>query len=260
MYWGDSSGWVSPPYLAMMASACGDADAVWCWGLKYRELRQPDPSLLVYATGWPAPREPELPPAWRTLVQPQLFFRTGCSARDSIVAVHNMRSRVDHAHADRGSVVFEFEGEPLLRDPGIVNYGDTASGQYKESFCHTLPTFSGKGQVLEAPSQGELVPAFLSTSGERCPGTEGGIDWTTLDLGFVYPDAERALRHVVFLRPDLLVLFDDLVAKEEETIELNFTCTGPIRATGSGWMSETRRSCLRLFTAADRELAWKTLP
>jgi hypothetical protein len=157
-------------------------------------------------------------------------------------------------------VVFEYRGEPLLRDPGMVGYGENVAELYKQSFCHTLPSFSGKGQLREAPVQGALVPAYLSTSGDRCPGLPGGIDWVTLDLTSFYPDAVRAIRHVVFLRPDTLLLLDDLEAKQDETIELNFTCTGPLRNVMAGWMSDAKRSRLALRTGANRGQAWTSLP
>ncbi|MBT7858829.1 MAG: hypothetical protein HN712_00905, partial [Gemmatimonadetes bacterium] len=97
-----------------------------------------------------------------------------------------------------------------------------------------------------------------STSGDCCPGHAGGIDWAVASVGAVYPEAEQFHRHLIFLRPDVCVLIDEVKAKEPESVELNFNCLGRLSRSGDLFQSTTDSNRLLIHPQSKHELEFRT--
>ncbi|MBI2193306.1 MAG: heparinase II/III family protein [Planctomycetes bacterium] len=251
---GSTGGWISGEVLAFLAQHLGDSAAQYFWEEKYAANPPSNlPSLLFLGDGIRA-AEPQLPPAKVFWDQPTAFLRTGWRPGETLMAITNVRQWTGHGHNDRASVVLEFNGEQLLLDPGMIGYSDPSSRQYAETFCHNTLTFSQRSQSAGRRVYETAIAGFLSTSGDRCPGLAGGIDWVVADAGAVYPEARRYRRHVLFLRPGLFVLIDDVEAHKPESTELNFTCLGPIEAEGDTFISTAGTNRLVIYSLATRPL------
>ena len=74
----------------------------------------------------------------------------------------------------------------------------------------------------------------------------------------VYEGARCVRRHVVFLRPCVVLLLDDVESERPEEVWLNFTVLGPLRVEGSRAVSETGRNRLDLATVADGAVSTDT--
>ena len=166
-------------------------------------------------------------------------------------------------------MIFEYGGEQLLLDPGMIGYADPSGALYKGSACHNTITFGGRDQRGGLVAYDTAITDFRSTSGDRCPGDPAGVDWVTADATAVYSGARRVRRHVVFLRPCVVLLLDDVESDRPEEVWLNFTVLGPLRMEGSRAVSETGRNRLDLATVADGAVStdtslsgthWSTVP
>ena len=172
--------------------------------------------------------------------------------------LNNIREVTGHGHRDRLSVIFEYNGEQLLLDPGMIGYADPSGALYKGSACHNTITFGGRDQRGGLVVYDTAITDFQTTSGDRCPGDPAGVDWVTADATAVYEGARRVRRHVVFLRPCVVLLLDDVESDRPEEAWLNFTVLGPLRMEGSRAVSETGRNRLTLATVADHAVATET--
>ena len=182
------------------------------------------------------------------------FLRTGWRHGDTLLALNNIRQVTCHGHNDRASVILEFNGEQLLLDPGMIGYEDPNSNQYQKTFCHNTITFDQRDQLGGTDVYDTAIAGFLSLSGDKCPGIKGSLDWVIADSTAVYPEAVRFVRHVIFLRPSVFVLIDEVEAKEPETIALNFTCLGPLSGEGERFISTTQRNRLLIHSQATAPL------
>jgi hypothetical protein len=166
-----------------------------------------------------------------------------------------LRQVTGHGHRDRGHVVFEHNCEQLLLDPGMVGYGDVHRDEYAHTSCHNTLTFGQRSQSGGRDRYDTSITRFLSTSGDSCPGRAGGIDWVTVDLTAVYPQAVRAVRHIVFMRPATVVLCDEVEAAAPEVVEQNFTCLGPLSMESAAlFVSTAKRNRLQIHTQATSAL------
>ena len=250
--------WIGPQVLAFFAGRLRDPVARFFWDERFGADTAPAslPALLYLEAGEPA--APELPPAAVYREQPMAFLRTGWRIGDSLVMLNNIREVTGHGHRDRLSVIFEYDGEQLLLDPGMIGYADPSGALYKGSACHNTITFGGRDQRSGLVAFDTAITDFQTTSGDRCPGDPAGIDWVTADATAVYEGARRVRRHVVFLRPCVVLLLDDVETDRPEEAWLNFTVLGPLRMEGSRAVSETGRNRLVLATVADQAVATET--
>ena len=250
--------WIGPEVLAFFAGRLRDPVARFFWDERFGADTAPAslPALLYLEAGEPA--APELPPAAVYREQPMAFLRTGWRIGDSLVMLNNIREVTGHGHRDRLSVIFEYDGEQLLLDPGMIGYADPSGALYKGSACHNTITFGGRDQRSGLVVYDTAITDFRTTSGDRCPGDPAGVDWVTADATAVYEGARSVRRHVVFLRPCVVLLLDDVESDRPEEAWLNFTVLGPLRMEGSRAVSETGRNRLTLATVADHAVATET--
>ncbi len=258
--WSDGSNdnWVSGEVLAFFARYLGDPAARFFWDEQYAADPPRSPYALLWLPDGVRGEAPRLPPARVFRNQPLAFLRTGWRTGDTLLALSNIRQVLGHGHRDRASLILEFNGEQLLLDPGMIAYGDPTANQYKQSAVHNTLTFSQRSQIGGIAVFDTAIRGFLTTSGDACPGLAGGIDWVIADAGAVYPEARVFHRHVIFLRPGLAFLFDEVEARQAESMELNFTCLGRLTLQGEACLSVTERSRLLIHTQADRALKAET--
>jgi len=251
---GSEYNWVGPEILAFFASVYRDPVAQFFFGESYADADLDSLTSLRFLGDPVSSSEPNLPPAWVYRDQPMVFFRTGWKPGDSLVCMNNIRHVTCHGHRDRGSVIFEYGGEQLLLDPGMIGYSDPASEQYHQTFCHNTLTFSGRSQLGEQIPYDTSIARFASSSGDSCPGNPAGIDWAVADFGAVYPEAELVRRHLIFLRPDICVLYDEIRTYEDQEVWLNFTCLGELGEMDGGNVSSTDRNRLLIATIATESI------
>jgi len=256
---GSEHNWVGPAVLAFYARYLRDPVAQYYWNESYADRPLQSLPTLLSLGDEIRPEEPSLPPALVFRDQPMVFFRTGWRPGSALVCLNNIRQVTCHGHKDRGALILEYNGEQLILDPGMVGYSDPAGALYHETFCHSTITFSQQSQLGGTESYDTAILDFISTSGQRCPGEPAGIDWAIADLGAVYPQAVRVWRHVIFLRPDVCLLYDEVETADKEQIEINFTCLAePAREPGTGaYIGRTARNGLLLWTISDCALTSK---
>jgi len=136
-----------------------------------------------------------------------------------------------------------------------VGYGDVHRDQYSQTFCHNALTFGQRMQLGGSNHYETAIVRFLTTSGARCPGREGGIDWVAADLTAVYPQAASVVRHLVFMRPGIVIVCDEVEAKRPELVEQNFTCLGPLSQESAAlFVSTATKNRLQMCTEASTAL------
>lgn len=247
---GSDHSWVLGEVLGFYAKFAGDRVAQFFWDEAFAENPPTSLGALFLIGDRIEPSPPELPPLKVYRDQPMAFLRTGWRYGDTLLALNNLRHVTGHGHADRNSIILEYRGEPLVLDPGMLSYEDPGSKEYHDTFCHSTLTFSQRSQVRECTPSETAIREVLHTSGQQCPGLPGAIDWVISDAATVYPEAKLFLRHVLFLRPGVFVLIDEVEPAEAQAMELNFTCLGPLTGDGPQFVSRTRSNQLLVHSQA----------
>jgi hypothetical protein len=225
---GSDLNWVFPEVLAFFARYASDSVAQFFYNESYSDHPSATPTMLLILGDPIEPTEPQLPPAKVMFDQGMAFLRTGWKHGDTLLSMNNLRTITGHGHLDRNSIILDYNGEELLLDPGMIAYGDPNSRRYHSTFCHNTLTFSQGDQSTQRKCLKNGIRHFLHMSGDECPGIDGSIDWVSTDASEAYDDAELFLRHILFLRPGIFVLIDEVRAYQPEQTEINFTCLGPI--------------------------------
>lgn len=190
--------------------------------------RLPDPQMHWYAMRVPARRPNDFiqvfPPAAYIVENANVselpdaahFKTVGWSAMHSDlesrapVSVYFKSSRYgafNHSHADQNSFVLYAHGQPLLIDSGFYDFYGSAhgAGWYRQTQAHNAVTFDGgRGQVPgDAGAIGTILDFYHSDK----------VDYVTGDSTSAYKGAvSRALRTLVYLRPNHVVVYDALEA------------------------------------------------
>lgn len=123
-----------------------------------------------------------------------------------------------HVHPDANHFVIFGSGEWLVRDDG---YGTKSTGQ------HNTLLIDGQGQLGEGASGYDSRPALASRSAPRIRNALSTpmVDWVTGEAAPAYSQAlgvRKASRHLLFVKPDVLIVLDDVETSEPRTLELRF--------------------------------------
>ena len=115
----------------------------------------------------------------------------------------------NHMHADQNSFNILYGGKRIFSNSGYyIAYGDEHfRGWYKHSVGHNTVLIDGKGQVYGTEGYG-WVPRFLH--GERITYCVGAASNAYGGTGLT-----RFRRHILMLRPSLIIVYDDLVADHD---------------------------------------------
>ena len=262
---GSDLSWVFPEVLAFFARYASDPVAQFFYNESYSDHPSATPTMLLILGDPIEASEPQLPPAKAMFDQGMAFLRTGWKHGDTLLSMNNLRTITGHGHRDRNSIILDYNGEELLLDPGMIAYGDPNSRLYHSTFCHNTLTFSQGDQSPQRQCLENGIRHFLHMSGDICPGQDGSIDWVSTDASQAYDEAELFLRHILFLRPGIFVLIDEVRAKQPEQTEINFTCLGPLNLSrsaktttdgeGEAFVSRAARNTLSIHSQASEPVS-----
>ncbi len=136
--------------------------------------------------------------------------RTGWGPNDSVVGLRS-GGPANHEHADRNSIVFKAYGERLLHDPFKAAYPYTLPHWIlRLTEAHTAVLINGKGHQYHDGHEGtnaswaEAKVVHFKPSAKHLVVTSDASDAYHL----VNPDVQLVRRTVVYLKPDILLLFD----------------------------------------------------
>ncbi|WP_187359918.1 heparinase II/III domain-containing protein [Chitinolyticbacter meiyuanensis] len=130
----------------------------------------------------------------------------------------------NHSHADQNHLVIGSKGKALLIDSGYYDsyLSPHAKAWYRQTKAHNAVTYDGgTGQRTEANGQSTDISAMGQIVGYH---DGGNFTIATGDATPAYDPAviTRARRTVLYLKPDLLLVHDDLAASRAVRWEWNF--------------------------------------
>ncbi|HUW57643.1 MAG TPA: DUF4962 domain-containing protein [Planctomycetota bacterium] len=185
-----------------------------------------------------------------------VFMHTDLTGRDdvSLAFKSSPYGSLSHSHADQNSFVLSRGDRWLLSDAGYyAGYGTPHHlGFYKHSRGHNTILVKGRGQLINEAKAGGHITHFAHTD---------EIDYTVGDAQAAYGNLlERFDRHVVFLRPNLFVIFDDVIATGPSTIDWLLHAPQPIEVDEAARVIETRNgaSFARIHLRGPEELVLTT--
>jgi hypothetical protein len=127
-------------------------------------------------------------------------------------------SSAHHVHPDRNSFILHGAGEWLIREDGVC-------GKY--TMHHNTLMIDGREQLGGGTSifDGSLLHARCAMPEILCAESAPDIDHIAGDAAPAYPPdmgLKRFVRHLVFLKPDVLVVVDDIALDRPRDLELRF--------------------------------------
>lgn len=136
---------------------------------------------------------------------------------------------VSHGYADQNAFVVYAAGDGLAVSSGYYPYyGSPHHSQWtNQTLSKNSLLIDGAGQIPNSmDASGEILGLFHSTT----------YDYTAGEAAKAYPhpDLQRFTRHVVYLRPNLFLLVDDVRAKEPIAIDWLMHSRFPITWDGAG--------------------------
>lgn len=151
--------------------------------------------------------------------------RTGWDERSSVVALRS-GPPANHEHADRNSVIFTAYGERLLHDPFKAAYSYTLPHWVlRLTGAHNAVLINGKGHQYHDGHEGTNA-SWSEAKVVRYSHNEKHMVVTsdaTEPYRLVNPDVDLVRRTVVFLKPDILFLFDRVRLKNQKSkVQLRF--------------------------------------
>ncbi len=148
-----------------------------------------------------------------------------------------------HVHPDANHFVLFGGGEWLVRDDG---YRAKWTGQ------HNTLLVDGKGQLGEGRMWFDGTAALRLKARPRVirAVTKPGLDHVAGDAAEAYPrelGLKRFARHLLFLKPDVLVVADDIALDAPHTLELRFHPEqGKAERDGAAFVFRGKRAVLRI--------------
>ena len=204
------------------------------------------PGVVWYRPDAPTrPPEPELLDVRFT--NDWVISRTGWTARDTVVAFRS-GGPANHEHADRNSVIFKAHGERLFHDPFKAGY-DPKGVRWllRQTEAHTAVLIGGRGHQYHDGREG----TNSSWAQARITHHATGDGWMiaisdATDAYQLVNDAVQLVeRSVIFVKPDILLLFDrvKLDAAHPAPLQVRFQVNnedghGRSRADGTSFQIE----------------------
>ncbi|MBI5750769.1 MAG: heparinase II/III family protein [Hydrogenophilales bacterium] len=178
-----------------------------------------DLALLMGSSLQAVPVDRRFPDDYLNLSTGWVAMHSDLKARDrvSIYFKSSPYGSLSHGHADQNAIVINAAGRHLLVGSGYYDwYGSPhGKGWYKQTIAHNAVTFDGgRGQaIMDQGAQGAIRRFSAQT-----------------DYAFAQGDAtrayggqlKRAVRTVVYLRPERVVIYDELESATPRLWELNF--------------------------------------
>lgn len=169
--------------------------------------------------------------------------------RYSILFKSSPYGSFNHSHADQNSFIINGRGESLAIDSG---YYDTWKSAHHESWtmrtkAHNAITYDGgEGQPYQDRSAQGTLRNFA-----RC----GDMDMAVGDATAAYKgELSRAVRTMMYLRPDVALIYDDLASETPRRFEWNLHSWTEIERQGANGLNITKgegKACFTVLSAPD---------
>ncbi|MGA2501096.1 MAG: DUF4962 domain-containing protein [Tepidisphaeraceae bacterium] len=258
--------WYGPDYLLRkLAAEYRDGHAQWLANeLDHAQLCSTEASFLNLIWVDPALKavSPADLPTFKHFEDMGLvFMRSGWDGQESLLAFkcgptlgHDALKRYSydpgsgHVHPDAGAIQLFAHGDWLIVDDGY-------SAKHTE-YQNTV-TVNGIGQTGEGKAWFDSTRLLKEKRGAKIlyarPGKE--FDYVIGDVAPAYEPAAglaRFVRHVVYWRPDIWVLIDELATREPAEFTLFFHADEPFQGAGGGNVFDVkgRNGALRLVALA----------
>ena len=244
-HWGDCSDRVHAGVLmARLAKATGRGD--WAAYLKAFPA-SPDLNSLEWFEGLPeaAPLS-SLPRVARFRGAGAAVLRAGWEKDDLTLAVKAGKTTANHSHLDIASFQLRYANQTFIDDGGHWAYGHQLGmfdmekrwdfpGMAAET--HSTVVVEGDGQAWGDDYDGDIVAAA------DC----GDWAFATIDAARAYPKLAHFARYFLLIRPDTVVVFDDLRATDRVRFGWRAVLGAPAeREECSRWLVRAPESSLAM--------------
>lgn len=131
-----------------------------------------------------------------------------------------------HQHADQGNFAVISRGKGLISPSGYFGYGYGTDHHVKwtrQTVAHNCILIDGQGQA---------AGSHAATGRIECVRDDGAWAAATLDLRGAYPSLRRYRRHLLLVRPGLIVVHDDLAADRPVAVSWQAHSLSEPMATG----------------------------
>ena len=147
-----------------------------------------------------------------------------------------------HVHPDANHFVLFGSGQWLIRDDG---YQPKSTGQ------HNTLLVNGHGQLGEGAEWFDAGQALAVKARPRVlrAVSTPAMDQITSDAAEAYPrnlGLRRFVRHLIFVKPDVLIVADDILLDKEAPLELRFHPEQEAVRDGNVFLAKGKRATLRL--------------
>jgi len=208
----------NPWLMALLAREYQDPRYQWL------AARKPQPSSVEYFLFYDPHLAPDPPILWPTAgyypAIETVALRSGWEDKATYFGLHAGATTVNHAHLDVGTFLLVGRGQRLVTEPGVWPY-DHPHGFFdpqerrwdweaNATLGHNTVLVDGQGQVYTEGAVGRIVHTEF-----RDP-----VDVVVCDLTPAYGGRlARFVRYAVFLKPDGVLLIDDLAVEGQSKFE-----------------------------------------
>jgi hypothetical protein len=173
----------------------------------------------------------------------QVVFKCGPFAGHQAAKASDPALGSGHAHPDANHFAIFGCGQWLIRDDGY---------SVKRTSHHNTLLVGGRGQLGEGKTWFDCAAARTGGADPktiRCISTPN-LDYMVGEAAGVYPaecGLRKFVRHLIFLKPDILIVADDIELAAPAKLELLLHPeTVPVRGTDGAWTAISERAVLRL--------------
>ena len=214
----------------------------------------------LQALAWYRADAPEQPPGPELLdvrlSNDWVISRTGWAPADGVLALRS-GGPSNHEHADRNSVIFKAHGERLFSDPFKAGYSPTVPRWLlRQTEAHTAVLINGRGHQYHDGHEGtnSSWAAAHVTDYRTGPGWMSVTSDATEAYALVLPDALLVVRTLVFLKPDVLLMLDQVKLKVPAPVQLRFQVFND-DGNGTATAEDTQFTIRRPLAAAHGQFA-----
>lgn len=247
-----------PTVMAALANAYKRRDYQWIAELAVgTTIHTSNETLLQFLF-----TDPNLPSQRPVLPTTQYFptletvaMRSGWSDDDTFLGFHAGATVVPHAHLDIGTFALIGRGERLVDDAGTWPY-DHAAGFFNSSgprwhyeanatVGHNTVLVDGQGQTYEEGCEGRIIATEF---GDKA-------DVLVCDATDAYSGRlARFVRYVAYLKPDTVLILDDLAANDASDFSWLLHAAGDVDLEGTAWSIDREDASLAVTILGFDEL------
>lgn len=173
----------------------------------------------------------------------------GDRARTSVYFKSSPYGSYNHSHADQNSFVIYARGRVLAADSGFYDYYGSPHWKdwYKQTRAHNAITFDGGlGQMHDTMKAKGRITRFEHNT---------DYDITTGDATEAYGrPLTRAVRSIVYLRPNMVLVYDSLASDTPRTWEWNLHALSKMKVKGTSALEieqDGMRMCVTILEAPE---------